>query len=60
MQRYIQRSKAKYRTIMEAWNNIANNTNLTQKSVGPAHTKYYWKWKILRVNRQSKNDQICK
>jgi hypothetical protein len=61
MQRYVQRSKEKYNTIMDAWNDVSKTTNLTQRSVGPAHTKHYWKWKILRVNLKSKNtEQVCK
>lgn len=59
MQKYIQRSKAKFITIMEAWNDIANNTNLTQRSVDPAHTKHYWRWKTLRVNCK-KNINVCR
>lgn len=60
MQQYIQRSKAKFKTIMEAWDDISKNNTLTQKSVGPAHTKNYWKWKILRANINTQKKLICK
>lgn len=60
MKRYVQRSKGKYKTIMEAWADISKKNQFTSKSVGPAHTRHYWKWKILRVNLQPKNNQICK
>lgn len=34
MQQYIQRSKVKFKTIMEAWDDISKNTNRTQKVLG--------------------------
>lgn len=60
MQQYIQRSKTKFNTIMEAWADIIKSTSLTQKSVGPAHTRHYWKWKILRVNLNTQHNKVCK
>ncbi len=60
MQQYLQRSKAKFKTIMEAWDDISKNTNLTHKNVGPVHTKNYWKWKILRANINTQKELVCK
>lgn len=49
MPHYIQRSKAKFKTIMDAWKDIIFHTKLDDKAVSPAHTRCYWKWKLLQT-----------
>ena len=48
--KWLRRSKKKFSTSQEAWEDISKLTDYTKRSVKAMHTTYYWRWKLNRLN----------
>lgn len=48
--KWLRRSKKKFATSQEAWEDIEKNTDYTKRSVKAIHTRYFWRWKVNRLN----------
>ena len=48
--KWLRRSKKKFSTSQDAWKDIEATTNYTKQSVKAIHTKYFWRWKVTRLN----------
>jgi hypothetical protein len=48
--KWLRRSKKKFSNSLEAWADIEKNSTYTKRSVKAIHTKYYWRWKVTRLN----------
>ena len=47
---WLRRSKKKFTSSQEAWEDISKLTGYTKRSVKAMHTKYFWRWKLTRLN----------
>jgi len=48
--KWLRRSKKKFQSSEEAWEDIMKTSNYTKRSVKVMHTNYYWRWKVTRLN----------
>jgi hypothetical protein len=48
--KWLRRSKKKFSTAQQAWEDIESTTDYTKRSVKAIHTKYFWRWKVTRLN----------
>lgn len=48
--KWLRRSKKKFLNSQEAWADVENTTDYTKRSVKAIHTKYFWRWKVTRLN----------
>jgi len=48
--KWLRRSKKKFLSSQEAWSDVENTTDNTKRSVKAIHTKYFWRWKVTRLN----------
>lgn len=49
---WLRRLKKKFPTSRLAWEDIESTTDYTKRSVRANHTKYYWRWQLMRVKKQ--------
>ena len=48
--KWLRRSKKKFLSSQQAWEDIEKTTTYTNKNVKAIHTKYFWRWKVTRLN----------
>lgn len=48
--KWLKRSKRKFATSQQAWEDIEKHTRYTRQSVKVNHTRYFWRWKAGGLN----------